>query len=193
MVSGTPDSDCDQDISLTPIDSGNPDASVYADDTWSVWLNGTEYKYEVKSGDDTFDDIATGLKNLIDPAASFVATASGGVIHVTQTDDAAVSVGKVDWHRVVAADIPTFTPDTLRDHYLSADITLQKDGSLVNGEKWAVTLHGKEYSYTVTVTGEALANVAENLAGQINADFAGTTGQRHHHQRRGSERLHGGV
>ena len=160
-VSGTPDADWIHDIVL--------DGSVAPNDQWTVNLDGTEYSYDATGLDTDLDDIAAGLAGNI---SGFSASAIGNdTLRITDSEGATISVDHVKQLRAQAGTVSDATEDN-REHYSNADVTLQKEGQLLKGELWTVTIHGKDYSYTVGHTGEPISRVAQQIAQKIKVDFA---------------------
>ena len=172
IASGTPLANWKQQISLNgPVGVG---------DVWS-WVLDTESEtsYTVVAANDTLAKIATGIAGVMSAQSGYTATASGNVVTVSATTNQPVRVKSVKQQRVQAATFESATADT-RDHYLNANITLQKTGGrALNGEQWSVTVHGKEYLYTVSTSsaqggvnkGVTLSTVAAGLADVVKADY----------------------
>jgi len=171
LASGTPAAQWSNQLSLAgPIETS---------DVWSATVGGKKYTYTVAATDTTLSHVATGLAGKI--SVDHTATANGTQINIPNSGSSVQRINSIQQLRNNAASFDNAGVDSTTKHK-SATITLAKPGDrAILGERWVVTIHGKNYEYELTAqqggTGNSvpLTTVASELAEDIAQDFTGAT------------------
>jgi hypothetical protein len=129
-------------------------AGAVADgDVWTLNLNGVEFSYTVTAGD-TLELVAEKLRDAVnDSASSFTATTTGSMVTVDRTDDVpfAVSITKTttdaDGLSTTESGGAVTGTDFSITHFVQVDITLEGRDLITEGNTWALTLNGDEFSF----------------------------------------------
>lgn len=141
--------------------------AVAAGDKFTINVGGADYTYEAVSGD-TINEVAAGLKTLID---------AGGIANltVTVTDAADPSTDDATINLAAAGGDVTFDENGLAATYAqsvvsdgdSVDVTID-GGTLTAGETFTINAGGSDYTYTA-VDGDTVNDVAAGLKALIDA------------------------
>jgi hypothetical protein len=161
-VSGSLDHSWLQDVTLL--------GTTTAADTWTLTIGGKD-DYTC-TGITTLADVAAALASKI--GSDYSATSISGTLTITAADGSPVPIEQVKQLRAAAAGFTEVTHDS-RQHFNTVEVTLDSSARVVPGEKWSVTVNGKDYTYTVPNLASAkltLNLVAKGLAAKINEDTA---------------------
>jgi len=159
-----------------------PNGRVAAGDTWTLGLRYRDYAYTVQPGDNSLDDVSTGLRNLL-PARYTVTVAANGALTITDPNGFNLHGLTVNGVAQEARKTATVTRST---QALAADGTtpitfgtanVGLAGAPAAGEVWSVTLDGGATTAARTVlVGDTLTSIAAALAGSLNTALGAGTG-----------------
>ncbi len=125
--------------------------TVAESETWIITLNGTNYGYEVKSGD-ILDTVVDELTQLIDSQSRYAAALSGTTITI-EISDGTGFIAEFSISDPASAGTGDITvTDTSEDYYLL--ITVALSGAVADGGVFTLNLNGQDYIYIVGANGE---------------------------------------
>lgn len=152
----------DADITITA-------GTIATGDTFTINVNATDYTYTAVDGD-TINDVADGLKTLIDAAsiANLTVTVTPGADPTTNDATINLAAGGGD----ITFDETGLAADSLGSSVIADGDAIGVDiagGTLEAGETFTVSVGGSEYTYTA-VDGDTNNDVAAGLKALIDAD-----------------------